>query len=132
MLPALGVAEDGLLALRAMLEGAPPQLLAAVLEPGVCDPPGDGESQRWLATRRKCGWCYDLLLLDVQMPGKNGDEVVAQLRRLGARMPIIAATGTSEPDALERLRACDFTPVRAPRRGRRRAQMHKRCGSSRS
>jgi CheY-like chemotaxis protein len=26
-------------------------------------------------------------------------------------MPIIAATGTSEPDALERLRACGFTDV---------------------
>ena len=145
ILPSLGIAEDGLDALRAMLVGCPPTLLAAALLPGVHDAPDD-ESRAWLAGRNlpttvaaALPWPYDLILLDVQMPNKHGDgeketrpprsdnrdpparaltqsppantEVVAQLRRLGYDGVVIAATGTSEPGATERLLRCGFDGV---------------------
>ena len=79
ILPSLGIAEDGLDALRAMLAGCPPTLLAAALLPGVHDAPDD-ESRTWLAGRNlpttaaaALPWPYDLILLDVQMPNKHGD-----------------------------------------------------------
>ena len=70
ILPSLGIAEDGLAALRALLVGCPPQLLAACLQPGVHEPPDDDETAAWLAERRVHGWPFDLVLLDVQMPLK--------------------------------------------------------------
>jgi hypothetical protein len=107
ILPSLGIAVDGMDALRVMLVGAPAALLAAVLVPGVHDAPDDA-SRLWCEGR---AWPYDLILLDVQMPRKQGDEVVAQLRRLGCKSIVIAATATSEEGARERLLRCGFDGV---------------------
>ena len=48
----------------------------------------DGASA--LATALRGG--FDLLLLDVQMPGKSGIEVCRALRGAGVRVPILAVT----------------------------------------
>lgn len=49
---------------------------------------------------------YDLLVLDVEMPGLDGFQVVDQLRRAGATVPAIAVTGRDNDVAL-RQRAMD-------------------------
>ena len=41
---------------------------------------------------------YDLIILDVMIPGKNGFEVCRELRRAGQRMPILMLTAR---DAVE-------------------------------
>src|SRR5258708_37024915 len=41
---------------------------------------------------------YDLVILDVMIPGRNGFEVCRQLRKSGQRMPILMLTA---PDAVE-------------------------------
>ncbi len=53
----------------------------------------------------------DVLLLDYNMPGKQGDEVIAQLRRLGCDTPAIAITGAAVPGFAERLLHCGFDRV---------------------
>ena len=49
---------------------------------------GDGESGLELARKKK----FDLLIVDVMLPNKDGWEVVAELRRDGIRTPILFLT----------------------------------------
>ncbi len=56
---------------------------------------GDGAE----ATRRAREQAFDLMVLDVMLPGKDGFEVCRELRREGFRTPIIMLTArTSESD----------------------------------
>jgi two-component system copper resistance phosphate regulon response regulator CusR len=48
----------------------------------------DGETGLQLATTRK----FDLLIVDVMLPGKDGWSVVAELRKSGMRTPILFLT----------------------------------------
>ena len=48
----------------------------------------DGETGLELATTRK----FDLLIVDVMLPGKDGWSVVAELRKAGMRTPILFLT----------------------------------------
>jgi two-component system copper resistance phosphate regulon response regulator CusR len=48
----------------------------------------DGETGLELATTRK----FDLLIVDVMLPGKDGWSVVAELRKTGMRTPILFLT----------------------------------------
>jgi len=41
---------------------------------------------------------YDLLVLDVMMPGENGLELVQSLRRDGHEMPVLMLTAAGSPD----------------------------------
>jgi DNA-binding response OmpR family regulator len=52
----------------------------------------DGES----AARRVRGEQWDLVLLDVMLPGKDGFEVCRELRRAGVRTPIIMLTAKAQ------------------------------------
>ena len=56
---------------------------------------GDGEA----ATAAAASSCFDLAILDVMLPGKDGFEVCRELRGAGQRMPIIMLTAkTQESD----------------------------------
>jgi two-component system alkaline phosphatase synthesis response regulator PhoP len=48
------------------------------------------------AARRAREVAFDLLLLDVMLPGKDGFEVCRDLRRAGLRLPIILLTARSQ------------------------------------
>ena len=52
---------------------------------------GDGEA----ASRRARDEPFDLILLDIMLPRKDGFEVCRELRRAGVRTPIILLTARS-------------------------------------
>lgn len=62
-----------------------------VLEGYEVDVVGDGES----ALERVATGSFDLILLDVLLPGKDGFAVCRELRRSGTRTPIILLTAKS-------------------------------------
>ena len=49
---------------------------------------------------------YDLVLMDIELPGKNGDEITAQIRQSTTEkirtLPVIALTGNVMPQDIER------------------------------
>jgi DNA-binding response OmpR family regulator len=46
---------------------------------------------------------FDLLILDVQLPGITGLELVEEIGRLGAKPPILLITGYDDSDELRKL-----------------------------
>jgi DNA-binding response OmpR family regulator len=63
-----------------------------VLEGYEVEIAGDGES----ATRRGRQGAFDLIVLDVMLPRKDGFEVCRELRRSGVRTPIIMLTARTQ------------------------------------
>jgi CheY-like chemotaxis protein len=57
---------------------------------------------------------YDVLVTDLLMPGMNGWEVIARLRRAAPRLPVIMLTGSAPDIDLERVRREDVTLVHKP------------------
>lgn len=55
---------------------------------------GDGES----ADRVLAAQCYDVVLLDIQLPAMNGKEVLARLRRRGDKVPVLILTAYGSTD----------------------------------
>ncbi len=55
---------------------------------------GDGASATALARDED----FDLMILDLGLPGKNGIEVLRDLRRGGDRLPVIVLTARSDPN----------------------------------
>jgi DNA-binding response OmpR family regulator len=53
---------------------------------------GDGPA----ASRRARETAFDLILLDVMLPGKDGFEVCREIRRAGLRMPILMLTAKTQ------------------------------------
>jgi CheY-like chemotaxis protein len=51
---------------------------------------------------------FDLILLDIQLPKKNGLEVCRSLRARGLRMPIVALSASVLPEEVERTKAAGF------------------------
>lgn len=59
----------------------------------------------------------DALFLDVSMPGINGLDVLAEVKRLRPSLPVVVITGHATPDELEevrRLGAVDVIAKPAP------------------
>jgi two-component system, OmpR family, response regulator TctD len=55
---------------------------------------GDGES----ADRVLAAQCYDVVLLDIQLPAMNGKDVLARLRRRGDKVPVVILTACGSTD----------------------------------
>jgi two-component system alkaline phosphatase synthesis response regulator PhoP len=53
---------------------------------------GDGVA----ASRRARETAFDLILLDIMLPGKDGFEVCRELRRAGLRMPVLMLTAKTQ------------------------------------
>ncbi|HEV2250943.1 MAG TPA: response regulator [Candidatus Limnocylindria bacterium] len=51
---------------------------------------------------------FDLLILDVQMPGMTGDAVCRALRKAGVVRPILAASALAMPEQIEHALAAGF------------------------
>jgi CheY-like chemotaxis protein len=51
---------------------------------------------------------FDLILLDVQLPKKNGLAVCRSLRERGLRMPIVALSASVLPEEVARTKAAGF------------------------
>ncbi|WP_018290710.1 response regulator transcription factor [Verrucomicrobium sp. 3C] len=61
----------------------------------------DGEEALWLAQN----YPFDLLILDLMLPERDGISVVRQLRRSGSRLPVLFLTGRA--DVEDRVRGLD-------------------------
>ena len=55
---------------------------------------GDGEC----ADRVLAAQCYDVVLLDIKLPGMKGKEVLARLRRRGDKVPVVILTAYGSTD----------------------------------
>ena len=62
---------------------------------------GDGEEALWLSENNP----YDVIILDVMMPGRDGFSVVRQLRRLGMGTPVLFLTARC--DVADRIKGLD-------------------------
>jgi CheY-like chemotaxis protein len=65
----------------------------------------DGESGQARALAQP----FDLILLDIQLPKKNGIEVCRSLRASGVRIPIVALSASVLPDEVARIKSADFS-----------------------
>jgi len=61
----------------------------------------DGEEALWLSENNP----YDVIILDVMMPGRDGFSIVRQLRRKGIGTPVLFLTARC--DAADRIRGLD-------------------------
>ena len=59
--------------------------------------------------RRALAEPFDLILLDIQLPTKNGIEVCRSLRASGLRTPIAALSASVLPDEVARIKDADFS-----------------------
>jgi len=61
-----------------------------------------------LAGEERASDGFDLILLDVQLPKKNGLEVCRSLRARGLRIPIVALSASVLPEEIARTKAAGF------------------------
>ena len=60
------------------------------------------------AGERRASERFDLILLDIQLPKKNGLDVCRSLRARGLRIPIVALSASVLPEEVERTKAAGF------------------------
>jgi len=60
------------------------------------------------AGERRASDLFDLILLDIQLPKKNGLEVCRSLRARGLRMPIVALSASVLPEEVARTKTAGF------------------------
>src|ERR1700682_1230313 len=59
--------------------------------------------------QRALAEAYDLILLDIQLPMRNGIEVCRNLRASGLRTPIVALSASVLPTEVARIQNADFS-----------------------
>ena len=57
------------------------------------------------------GQAFDLIVLDIELPGLRGDAICQQLRAAGVRTPIVALTASAMPDQLKAVGTAGFDEV---------------------
>jgi DNA-binding response OmpR family regulator len=103
-----------------------PRILVVEDEPGIAfaleaDLQSEGyivtvETRGDAAAKRAREESYDLLLLDVMLPGKDGFDVCREIRRAGVRTPIIVLTAKSQE--AEKVMGLELGADRSPRSAR--------------
>lgn len=58
--------------------------------------------------QRALAEAFDLIILDIQLPGMSGDVVCRDLRHAGRRSPIVALTSAAMPDQIARGTSAGF------------------------
>ena len=53
----------------------------------------------------------DIILIDLMMPGMNGQECVREIRSKGISVPIVAFTALDDPEAHQAARAAGCTKI---------------------
>jgi len=81
-------------------------LVRAVLEPDGHDFVLETEGRSALA--RAISETFDLILLDIELPGLRGDAICGQLRAAGHREAILALTASALPEQLLDLKRIGF------------------------
>ncbi len=99
--------EAGPVALRGTVlvvddEEAVRSIAAAVLEIHGATSQTAASGEEALALLRTPGANISLVLLDLTMPGINGEETLRRMRMLGARQPVILMSGYSETETMQR------------------------------
>ena len=61
-----------------------------------------------LAGEERASDRFDLILLDIQLPKKDGLEVCRNLRARGLRMPIVALSASVLPEEIARTKSAGF------------------------
>jgi two-component system capsular synthesis sensor histidine kinase RcsC len=59
--------------------------------------------------RRALSERFDLILLDIQLPGRNGIDVCRSVRAGGVRTPIVALSASVLPDEVARIKEVEFS-----------------------
>jgi CheY-like chemotaxis protein len=59
--------------------------------------------------RRGLAEVFDLILLDIQLPLRNGIDVCRSLRASGVRTPIVALSASVLPEEVARVKGADFS-----------------------
>jgi len=86
--------EDEVKVARALREGLEAESYETIVA-------SNGEEAFFLATTQ----CFDLLLLDVMLPGRNGLEILAALRQHGLQTPVLVLTAKDSVE--DRVRGLD-------------------------
>ncbi len=98
--------------------------------PARVDEAGDADAARALVRRH----AYDVVLLDIQMPGTSGLQLAAELQAAGATAPAVVFVTAHEEHALEAFEhgAYDYLtkPVRAERLQQALARVSQRRGAT--
>lgn len=85
-------------------EEIPRELQAHVLQSAGYAVLAAVDGRQGLELFREYGTQIQLVITDVMMPRMTGDLMVAEMRRLGATVPVMAISGYSRGEAIERLR----------------------------
>lgn len=75
----------------------------------------EGERTVASALARFAAEDWDVVLTDLAMPGRNGEELAAEIKQLNPRMPIVLMTGMSKvtvksPELFDAILNKPFTP----------------------
>jgi CheY-like chemotaxis protein len=69
-----------------------------------------GSAREALAMLRAPGAAYALVLLDLGLPDKHGDDLVREIRQSHADLPLVVASGEDQVEVKARLEK--FAPIR--------------------
>jgi len=64
---------------------------------------GNGNEAMKMMANSDNGQSIDLILLDIQMPGMMGNELIEEMEGMNLRIPVVIITGYADRDVLSKL-----------------------------